>query len=333
MPGEPRTFSRAPGSTRLAATSPPMHDHSVITSRGARFALLLCLAVGCRCSRMESEVDGLAFLRCAQAAPPAEQTARVGALTLTVKKRVLEIAGPTPLAVAAFTGPVGGALGAHELTRLGRAKPELALYLGGLGDDLPTAQRNLAALAKLRIPTLFVAGGGDRLPVVEGAFETLEPAARAYLLHASGLREIRVGEDRLIVVAGAPLGRYALDEQACGFTVDDLEDIEHAASDGSAARTWLLSWYAPAGFGVSEGLLGTEIGSPELHALARTLGAQGGIFGQPDVRAERSARQGATRWWGVPRLGRTGSLRADGTRLAPGFAQLSFDGRGVSQRQ
>jgi hypothetical protein len=292
-----------------------------------RSVLLLCLLASCRCTHPEGEVDGQKFARCAQASAPTERSYRVGSLTIAVQERVLTVTAPHTLSLAAFSGPVGAALRPAELSLLAQSKAQLSLYLGGLGDDEAIAKENLRAVAKLGVPTLFVAGGGDRLPIIEAAFAALSAAERDYVIHASGLRELRIGRDRLIIVAGAPLGRYALDADGCGFTSGDLDEIQKAASVGSNVRTWLVSWHAPAGFGVSEGLEGVEIGSPDLRALALALHARGGIAGYPDAQAGQAQHDAG--WRVVPRLARTGALRADGSRLPASLARLVLDEHGL----
>jgi hypothetical protein len=62
--------------------------------------------------------------------------------------------------IAAFAGP-GDADPSDALAAVRRARPKLALVLGDLGGTAANARRNVAALSRLRIPVLFVAGGGD----------------------------------------------------------------------------------------------------------------------------------------------------------------------------
>jgi hypothetical protein len=283
----------------------------------------LCISVvGCRCTGLETESDGQRYLRCGQADAPAPRQQRVGRLTVELKDRSLAISAALPLRVAAFAGPVGVALDSDDLALIRAAKPELVFYLGGLGDDVGVAQKNLTSLAALRVPTLFVAGGEDRWPVVEAAFAALSDGEREVVFSASGLREVLIGRDRFVVAAGAAFGRYARDEQSCGFAAADLADMQAAAAKGEPAmRTWLLSWHAPAGFGVSEGLAASELGSPDLQALAVAVGAKGGLFAFPESQAGR-ARAAAPLSLVVPRLGRLGSQRADGSRLSAQVARL-----------
>ncbi|MDB4975655.1 MAG: hypothetical protein JWN48_3996 [Myxococcaceae bacterium] len=242
----------------------------------------------------------------------------------------MRIDGARDLRIAAFTGPVGAALERSDLELLTRARPGLVLYLGGLGDSEKIARQNLTSLGALHVPTLFVAGGADRLAVVEAAFAALGEGERDTLFHASGLRELRVGSDRFVIVPGAPLGRYALDAESCGLTTDDLEQLQDEAQQSGASlgktRTWLLSWQAPAGAGVAEGFGQTELGSPELQALGTALGSVGGLFAYPE--AGPTPAQPLTVWV-VPRLSRVGSLRADGSRLHAQVVSLVLSAKGL----
>lgn len=306
------------------------HDRSSAPSRSlARCALWsLATVLGCRCGSLEAEVDGQKFVRCAQAAPPRERSVQRGVFTFHAEERTLRIDGPRPLVVAAFTGPVDGAFASADMALLASVKADLALYLGGLGASANIAGENLAKLAALGLPTVFIAGGADRLEVVEEAFGALDERARDLLWHASGVRDLRLGDDRFVIVPGAPLGRYAVDDGACGFTLGDLADIQKAATGATSARTWLLGWYAPAGFGVSEGFAGVEVGDADLRALSLALAAKGGVFAYPEGRADMQTAGSSA--WIAPRLGHLGSLRADGSRIPARVTRLLLGPEGLS---
>ncbi|MDB4990765.1 MAG: hypothetical protein JWN04_5943 [Myxococcaceae bacterium] len=285
-----------------------------------------CHGRGCLGDELQGEVDGQRFLRCAQVAAPSGRSVRLGPLQLTIDGRVLSIEGASELRVTAFTGPVGAAFERSDLEQLTRSRPGLVFYLGGLGDDLATARQNLASLAALRVPTLFVAGGADRLPVIEAAFAALGEGERDTLLNASGLREVRIGSDRFIPVAGAPFGRYARDEQSCGLDNDDFEQIQASARERSAMRTWLVSWQAPAGASLSDGFGGAELGSPDLKALATAVEASGGLYAYPEGQVLQA--QSASSWI-VPRLSRVGAQQADGSRLRGQVLSLVLTTKGL----
>lgn len=287
---------------------------------------------GCNCSRLSGEVDSFVFTRCAQAEPPEERTGKIGALEFSLRERVLSLRGPTPLRIAAFSGPVGGAFSKGELSELAGTQAQLILMLGGLGDTPELAGANLKALAGLRVPVVFVPGGADRLPVVEAAFEGLGDEAGAHLFNAAGLRELRIGKDRLALLPGAALGRYALDESACGFTTDDVSALQKALEEGGeAGRKWLVAWNAPAGWGLSTGYGNAEIGSTDLARLAQDLGVRGGVFAYPESQAGETSKGPAEQGFAlvVPRLGRSGAQRASGGRVPSSVARLILDAEGL----
>jgi hypothetical protein len=303
--------------------------------RGVPYVLWLLTfawAGGCTCGRFSGEASDVSFKRCALADPPSAGKRRVGALTLEVDERALTIRGAgKELRLGAFTGPVGAALTRVELARISAAAPDLLLMLGELGDSVEAASASLVGLAALGPPVLFVPGGGDRLEVIQEAFETLTDAQRAGVIDASGLRELRIGRDSFAIVPGAPLGRYALDDDSCGFETDDLEAVAEALAPAvkQSRRIWLLSWGAPSGFGVTRGLGSTELGSSELSELARDLGAKGGLFAFPETSALVPSRAAGALALVVPRLGRTGSTRREGGRVPSMLAILTLGPDGL----
>jgi hypothetical protein len=296
------------------------------------YLLLVSQLAACRCARTTGEVDDLKFVRCAQAAAPSERRVASGELELELSERVMSVRARAGLRVVAFTGPVGGTLSRADLALLSNAKPGFVLFLGGLGDDVDAASANLAGLSALHVPTLFIAGGADRLETVEAAFAQLSAEAGQWLVQGSGLRELRLGSERFAIVPGSPLGRYAIDDKACGFTGDDLSDVREALSRNAskAKRTWLLSWGAPSGWGVSNAV-GHDVGSPELFALAQALHAEAGLFAYPEtqagLRVDDKKRKGPALV--VPRLGRAGVTRADGGRVPSSVLLLVLTPEGL----
>jgi hypothetical protein len=307
-------------------------------------AAWLANVCGCSCSRLGGEVDSFAFTRCAQAAPPAERRLSMAGIEIEIEARRVRLAllarvdrSRDELRVAAFAGPVGAAFARADLAQLAQSRAQVLLILGGLGDTVDVAAANLSALAALRLPTVFLPGGADRLEVVEGAFARLDERSAAWMIQASGVRELWLGEQRFAVLPGAALGRYALDDGSCGFEPADLEALREALADsrapaGKRTPTWPLSWNAPAGWGVSEAGRGLDVGSRELAEAARALGARGGLFAYPEVQASqpgRAPQQGGLAWV-VPRLSRTGSQRSDGGRLPGSFALLQVSAAGLA---
>lgn len=289
------------------------------------------LLAGCSCSRLRGEVDSFEFTRCAERDPPKARRIKVPDMELEVEGRVVTLRTSSDLRIAAFTGPVGSVFSRSELAALGATKARLLLYLGGLGDTVEAASANLSALSALRIPTLFIPGGADRLDNVDEAFAQLDDASAELMLHASGLRELRIGKDRFLILPGAALGRYAVDAQSCGFAASDVDVLQETFESGPKGRAWLLAWNAPQGFGITTGEGAHDVGSPELAKLASTIGARGGLFAYPESQA---FQLGAMPKTGlsliVPRLGRTGSQRAGGGRVPSTVATLLLTADGLT---
>jgi hypothetical protein len=208
----------------------------------------------------------------------------------------------------------------------------LLLWLGGLGAEEASAAANLAALGALSVPTVFIPGGADRWPIVEAAFEGLADGARQHMINGSGLRELVFGGDRFAVLPGSAQGRYAVDEQACGFDAADLRELRDSVGGADAARYWLLTWSAPRGWGITVGLGSLDVGSEDLAELATTLQARGGLFAYPETQTAiavySEARGGHAMV--VPRLGHTGSARAHGGRIPSGFSTLVLGQAGLA---
>ncbi len=287
------------------------------------------LLPGCSCSRLRDEVDSFEFTRCAERSPPKARRVKLSDLELEVAERVVSVRTQGDLRIAAFTGPVGSVLTRSDLATLSATKARLLLFLGGLGDSAEMAAQNLASVAALRIPTLFVPGGADRLEVVDEAFSQLDEAHAEWMVHASGIRELKLKKDSFFVLPGAAFGRYALDEKSCGFNQADLDALADAA-DGAGKGRFLLAWNAPAGWGVTAAAA-HDVGSEELAKMAKAIGARGGLFAYPEAQAFELGQgpEGGLSLV-VPRLGRTGSQRANGGRVPGTVATLMLTSEGLS---
>jgi hypothetical protein len=243
----------------------------------------------------------------------------VGALHLRSSERVLAIEGASgPVRVAAFRGPaladepIEPALDAIEA-----GHPTLALVLGGIGDDAAHADAFVRALGTLSVPTLVVLGGRDHPADLDHAIAALEGEARGRVIDAGGLRSIRVGGVEIVPAAGAPDGRYARDDEACGLGQDDVDAIVGDLEDPAGLRV-LVAWAAPAPL---RGIEGGEAGSARLTDLATRVHATPGLFAWPD--AATSAGVLAPPLVGPP------ALLADGARLEAGIALVEIDAAGV----
>jgi hypothetical protein len=292
---------------------------------------LVALSQGCRCSSAITEVDHQAFVRCAVLDPPAARTVRIGAQTLNVKGRSAEVSGPLPARVAVFTGPVGASLSRPDVAEIAAQQPSQVWMLGGIGDDIDAASSTLAALAELGVPVILIPGGGDRPALVEAALAGLPPTAAQRIVHGAGLQELQVGGQRFLFVPGAPDGRYAVDTDACGFVAEDIDALTTLAEGGSA-RPWVVAWGAPAGHGIAEVRGVGDLGSPEIARLMRSIRARGGLFAWPELARPSPPGSGNHELIAlVPRLGRSGTLTADGGRLGRGLLLLRVAEAGLER--
>lgn len=279
--------------------------------------LFVCLAGCSSCGEAaELSVSGAhPYTRCHLAEPPEEGTYALGDLTLRFEGRALRIEGaPESTRLAIFAGPGQAALPEAP-------EADLAIVLGGLGDD-PGA--TLRALGGWTIPALVVAGGEERFEPLSDAFDGLDGATGRRVINATLLRVIRLGKLELIVVPGAPNGRYVTAGQgACGFGEADLEGWDLDAPD-DRVRRYLVSWAGPSGTDATRGLLGAEAGSPLVARVMASVGAEGAVFAWPRTSTGRPSGEGMASTLGVPPVAGVTVLRADGSRVAPGVTRLTL---------
>jgi hypothetical protein len=273
------------------------------------------------------------YVRCLARPAPNERAGRVGGVAFALRGRTLELTPQQwPLRAAAFSGGgFGPALGDADLARLKQLDVDLVLMLGGLGDNEAAAQANAHALAQLGRLVLWVAGGRDRPGLIRAALAPL--GDQANIIDASALARIRIANNTLVPIAGADQGRYALDDDACGFAPADLDAaIKELGSPQGAERRWLVSWQAPADRGAVPGPAhsetGVDLGSELLARFAERIGALGAVSAWPVGRAEISA-PGPLSSAVVPRLFGPHLERPDGSRLEPGVLALEVDREGV----
>lgn len=294
------------------------------------------------------EVGGATpYVRCLAAEPPALETRSFGSLTLEAKGRRLVVGGlGATIRVAAFSGPaLGPPPDDSQIARVGAAKPDLALLLGGAGDDVPTVEATLRALGGLPCPTLLVAGGRDDRARIASAIDKF-PSDRRRVFDVSAYEAVDLGREILVPVAGSFDGRYALGPSACGHGLDDLKRLASALgpSGGDAGRRWLVAWEAPGGGGplaVARTDTGIDTGAADLAELSERVGAPGGLFAWPAVQALRPRAADGTRSvpFGtasddlrvvLPRLTGPALERSDGSLVPAGFAIARFAADGLS---
>ncbi|NOY91969.1 MAG: hypothetical protein GXP55_12300, partial [Deltaproteobacteria bacterium] len=167
------------------------------------------------------------YVRCAALDAPDEGERRVGDVAFEIEGRTLRFTSP-PTRVAFFRGPAPRSADLEgSLSALVERGTGLFVMLGGAGDDEALAQRSLRALAATERPALVLAGGRDEAEVLSDAFEALGDEAPG-VVDARGLRVVRLGATSLLLLSGAPGGRYARTDDACGFGPDDLEALREA---------------------------------------------------------------------------------------------------------
>ncbi len=285
------------------------------------FFAALC-AVGCSCGaadalRVNGDTDH-GYVRCLAGDPPSERSFSAGDVRVELEDRELRISNASKIAFAA--GP-GDADLSGAIRRLRERGASVLILVGDLGSTRERATAQLRALARIGIPVLVVAGGADSYAVLEGAFSEVDEDR---VIHASTLRSIRIGSVELVPLAGAPLGRYALSNDSCGFSEDDIGDIadDLGAPEAGIIR-YLLSWAAPTGV---LGLVGVDAGSPQVTRLADRTEARGAIFAWPrsDV-----AERGDVFRLGLGPLAGTWSALPDGSRRPPGATLLTASARGL----
>lgn len=153
----------------------------------------------------------------------------------------------------------------------------LQVVLGGFARDAEGAVPLLTALAA-RGPALLLLGGGDDVQVFQDA---LDEVSAPNLVSLLGIRRLDFGSTGMLVVHGAPNGRYARGDSACGYSPEDLGVLADDAQEGDL----LLSWMVPTAEHVDEGILGQRVGDDALAQAVTELPLQGGIHAWPSEQA------------------------------------------------
>ena len=277
------------------------------------------------------------FVRCLAYEVEERDPWSVGELEIRLEERVLHIlASADALRVAAFAGPGPGPVRLSSLvTALEEQPVDILLMVGGLGDSVSIAQQTLAALEPLTGLTLILAGGRDDVEVWGDAWDSLSNEEEAEILDARGIAQVRFRGAGLILVSGAPGGRYARTDTSCGFTPEDVEDLADELGSPSGPRSF-VSWAAPAGMGHAFG--GLDVGSRALMDLADEAEIRGGIFAWPRALGGQEARSeggepppSGERFHHrfVERLGGLPVLRGDGSLALGRLARFRLDSAGL----
>jgi hypothetical protein len=223
------------------------------------------------------------YVRCLFMEPPEARTVRAGGVTLSVEGREATVQAPEgPLRVAAFPGPAPRRHGLGPfMENVAAEQPHLLLLVGNLGDAVEDAQRTLVDVASaVPVPVLVLAGGRDDATILTRALAGVPAEVAGRVVDARGLWRVRHGGAELLLVSGAPEGRHARVDTACGFGADDLDRMAAELGDAEGEGRALISWAAPRGFG-APGLGAQDGGSPALATFADALSVTEAAFAWP----------------------------------------------------
>ena len=167
------------------------------------------------------------------------------------------------------------------------------------------------------------------------AWDSLSGDQEAEILDARGIARVRFGEAELVLVSGAPGGRYARTDTSCGFTPEDIEGLANELGSPTGPRSF-VSWAAPSG--VAHAFGGLDVGSRALMDLAEEAEIHGGIFAWPralggqeasaEVGEDASASERQHHVF-VERLSGLPVLRGDGSLARGRLARFRLDSTGL----
>ncbi len=284
-----------------------------------------CACDACGGATAGLRVDGEhPFVRCLEMDPPAARAWTVGALHLAIEGRTLTVgAAPDAPDVAVVGGPAPGPADLDAaLAPVHADPPTIVVVLGDLGDAREEIDAALVAFAGLGVPVLALPGGRDDASRWSDAFGALDDDARERVIDVAGIERVVVGASELLPVAGAPEGRYARTDEACGYRAADLvaraETLGHRPSHVTRA---VLAWASPAG-GIAPGLEGADAGDPALARFVESVGATSGVFAWPREAAGRPLDTDDARFFIVRRIAGPAAVRADGTRALPAVTRF-----------
>lgn len=245
-----------------------------------RAVLVAVLLSGCCCSGGLTEGGPTPYVHCVRMEPPAARDVTVGGARVVVEGSTVTVTPAEPR-IAIARGPAGcGEPIVPALDLIEGARPGVVILVGDLGDGGGATEEGLAALVdalgQLAVPVLLLPGGRDAGELVRDAVP-----ADGGLVDLMGVRELRVGALSLVPLPGAPDGRYAATDEACGFDGDDVELL--AAGEPEGPRL-LLSWAGPAtGDARSAGLDGVEAGAELVTRALEVSHASGSLHAWPEV--------------------------------------------------
>lgn len=190
-----------------------------------------------------------------------------GGGTLEVEEREARFA-KSPLRIAAFRGAAGANL--EEIAAsIREERVDLLVLIGSAGREREAIRAQLEALLAIGPPLLILAGGDDSLTELDRAIGSLGGDEKARLLDGRRLHLLRAGDARVALIPGAPEGRFAYDDSACGYDASDLRARLRAADPEPLIIAWSFAG----------------------EALEESA-ARGGIFAFPAEAAKRAKEGG-----------------------------------------
>lgn len=298
---------------------------------------LFLLLSGCCCGSGLTDDGPTPYVHCTRMEPPAARDVTVGSAHVVVEGGTVRIETATP-GIAVARGPAGcGEPIVPVLDLIEGTGAGVVILVGDLGDGGGATEEGLVALVdalgQLHLPVLLLPGAHDGAERVRD----LVPGDGG-LVDLMGVREVQIGALTLVPLPGAPDGRYAASDEACGFDESDVG----ALASGSGTRL-LLAWAGPAtGDARSAGLDGLEAGSPLVTRALEVTGAAHGLYAWPataiSVPFDGSARStgGATvaaLHLTLPRLLGPALEGDDGARAPSGVVVIEPAANGITVRE
>jgi len=179
-----------------------------------------------------------------------------GGRRIEIEERLAHF-GSAPLRIAAFRGAPG-----HALDEMGESvreeRVDLLLLLGSLGRERREIQQLLEAVLAIGPPLLLIPGGDDSLKELDRAIGSLDEEARKRLLDGRRLHAVIAAERAVVVVPGAPDGRFAYNDDACGYRSSDLKERIARGKKHTSRPLALFAWAAEGGANDARTPIGAE---------------------------------------------------------------------------
>lgn len=194
---------------------------------------------------------------------------------------------------------------------------ELAIVVGGLGDD-PTSLRQTVDTIAEKFPAIFILGGRDDGRAWRELLKSEETGLER-IIDGTGLVRVALGDHDLMLLSGSAGGRYARSATACGYGAGDLElRREVGAPNGDRV---VVAWQAPS---TVRGLEGASAGDRALQDLIEDTGATGAIY------ASTGESDPEQHLYAAPPLVGSALEAADGVPIGPGHRVLTVGAAGLA---